>query len=130
MTLVRSGAAVACGAAVGATVRWGVVEVVPETNNWPWAVFVVNVVGSLLLGAILAITHHRTDDVTNDPIRLAFGTGFCGALTTFSTFAVEIAALLREDRVMLGAGYLSASLAVGVTAFVAGRALARNVLAP
>lgn len=121
----RGAAAVALGAATGAGARWCVVEVVPASDGWPWAIFVVNVVGSFLLGQVLAITHHRTDESTSDPIRLAIGTGFCGALTTFATFAVDVAELMRDGRAESGIGYLGASVGIGVVAFVAGRTAGR-----
>lgn len=108
--------------------RWAIGEAFPTTTSWPWAIFVVNAVGSFLLAHVLVLTRHRTDDVTIDPVRLAVGTGFCGALTTFSTFAVDVAALGRDDEASTGAGFLVASLVVGVAAFVAGRQFARRVV--
>ncbi|BAN00994.1 CrcB protein homolog [Ilumatobacter coccineus YM16-304] len=113
--------AVAAGATAGAGARWAVVEAVPEPDGWPWAVFVVNIVGSFVLGIVLAHTHHRTDDPTRDPLRLLIGTGFCGALTTFATFAVEVAVFLRDGRVAIGFGYLAVSIIVGIVAFLGGR---------
>lgn len=89
--------------------------------------FVVNVVGSLLLGAVLAMTHHRTDDDTTNTLRLLVGTGFCGALTTFSTFAVDVAVFLRDQRAALATSYLVVSLAIGIVAFVVGRTAANRM---
>ena len=120
----RSAAAVACGAVAGAAVRWAVAEAVPTDGGWPWAVLAVNVIGAFLLGLVLVATRHRTDDATNDPIRLALGTGFCGALTTFSTLAVDVASGLRGGETSRAVGVLVVSVVVGVAAFVAGRALA------
>ena len=120
----RGAIAVALGATAGATVRWAVVEAFPQPSGWPWAIFVVNVVGSLLLGVVLGATHHRTDEPTSDPIRLAVGTGFCGALTTFATFAVDVASFLRDGGVQLGFGYLVVSLALGLAAVAFGHVAA------
>ncbi|WP_135667336.1 fluoride efflux transporter FluC [Halorhabdus rudnickae] len=74
--------------------------------------FAVNVLGSLLLGAIVAAP-------VGDPIALALGTGFCGAFTTFSTFAFETVRLYetgRRRRALTNAtGHLvGALLAVGL----------------
>lgn len=118
--------AVAAGATAGAGARWAVAEGFPEPDGWPWPVFVVNVVGSLVLGVVLARTRHRTDDATSDRLRLLIGTGFCGALTTFATFAVEVAEFLRDGRATLGLGYLAASVVVGLAAFVIGHRVGRG----
>lgn len=125
----RSALLVAIGAVGGASVRWWTAEIVDPAGDWPWATFVVNVVGAFLLGIVLAASHRRVDEPDAEPIRLAVGTGFCGALTTFSTFAVEIATLGRDDRAGLAAGYLSVSLVVGVIAYVAGRSVETLVAA-
>lgn len=119
----RSGVYVAVGAIAGAAVRWAVSEIVDPATAWPWATFVVNMVGACALGLVLAVTRHGVDAQTEDPVRLALGTGFCGALTTFSALAVEVAQLIRDDRTSLSAGYLAASLAAGLAAFLVGRHL-------
>lgn len=113
--------AVAAGAVAGAGVRWALGETVSESTGWPWALFVANVAGAFFLGAVLATTRLHTDDPTPNTLRLFVGTGFCGALTTFSTFAVDIAALLRDERSALAVSYLIVSLVVGIGAFLVGR---------
>lgn len=67
---------IAAGAAVGGVVRYAFA-------GFGWrGTLVVNVVGSFLLGLLLAV------DPGRDAL-LTLGAGFCGALTTFSTFALE-----------------------------------------
>ena len=61
--------------------------------------------------------------------RDAVGIGFCGGLTTFSTFAVETAGFLREGRTGLALAYAIASLFASVAAAVAGAASCRRVRA-
>lgn len=82
-------AAVAVGGATGASVRY-VVEtwaVARWGHSWPWGTFAVNVVGSLILGmalgGVLATELPRW-------VSLLLTTGFCGALTTFSSFALQV----------------------------------------
>jgi len=71
----------------------------------------------VLLGALLG----RGVD---SRVRLLVGTGFCGGLTTFSTFAVDAAGLMRDSRAEVAATYLALSVVLGLGAFLAGRRLA------
>ncbi|MEE9414693.1 MAG: CrcB family protein [Acidimicrobiales bacterium] len=122
----RAVAAVAVGGVAGASVRWLLVETMAEPTGWPWPIFIVNLAGSLLFGWL-----HGSDRPSSTPHWwLGATTGFCGALTTFSTFAVEVATFLREDRFSLALGYLVVSLAVGFGAFLAGSRLSRSVVQP
>lgn len=82
-------AAVALGGAAGASLRF-VVEtwtVARWGHSWPWGTFAVNVLGSLLLGVALGGVL-----VSELPrwASLLVATGFCGALTTFSSFALQV----------------------------------------
>jgi fluoride exporter len=83
---------VAAGAALGAPLRWWVDRLVQQrwTPAFPWGTFIVNVVGSLLLGLLA-----RGVDA-DAPILVFLGIGFCGALTTFSSFAWETLRLLED----------------------------------
>jgi CrcB protein len=117
----RAAAAIAIGGAAGATVRWLVVTTV-DAGRFPWPVFVVNVLGSILLGALLAAewTHPDTRLLLHD----AGGIGFCGGLTTFSTFALEVVNLVRYGDATVAVVYAVAS----VTAAIAGVALGAGAL--
>lgn len=88
---------------------------------WPWPTLTVNVVGCVLLGVIAA----RLPFVSRQAVvwRDGLATGFCGGLTTFSTFAVETAELLRSQRVGAAVGYLGVSLAAGFLAYELARRL-------
>ena len=115
----RARGAIALGGLVGALLRWSVVEAVGPVAGFPWPVFVLNVVGSLVLGAAMVASRQRGITVWRDGV----GIGFCGGLTTFSTFAVEAAGLVRDDRAALALGYVSSSVVAAVLAVVAGAAL-------
>lgn len=118
--------AVAVGGATGATLRWAVVAAF-HSGSFPWPVFVLNVVGSVLLGALLAEewSHPSARLLLHD----AGGIGFCGGLTTFSTLAVEVVNLAREGDAGTAAVYTAASVAAAIAGVVLGAAALRQVRA-
>jgi CrcB protein len=114
MTLARMReAAILAGGAAGALARAAVAELVPRDHGgWPWATFTVNVAGALLLAWL---TTRLTEVVAPTRYwRFLLGTGFCGALTTFSAFQIETIELARDGSAPLAAAYAAASLAVGM----------------
>ncbi|HSL56860.1 MAG TPA: CrcB family protein [Acidimicrobiales bacterium] len=114
--------AIAAGGVVGATVRWAVGAVLDPATGWPWATFAVNLIGCALLGAVVGLVSGRPHARGRIAWQGFVGVGVCGGLTTFSAFAVEVAELVRDERVVLGAGYVVASLALGVLAAAGARA--------
>lgn len=106
---------VAAGGALGAAVRYLLVLCV--SGRFPWSILVANLAGSFVLGVLL---------VSASPGWLLFaGVGFCGALTTFSTFALDTFVLAREGRHTASVVNVGASVAGSVLALIAGLALAR-----
>lgn len=90
----RELAAVFAGGFVGAVARVGLAEAIPhDTGRWPWATFVVNVVGAFLLAFFTTRLQERLP--LSSYRRPLLGTGFGGVRTTFSTLQVELL-----DRVM------------------------------
>lgn len=103
---------VALGGAAGALARYGLSGWVQGHSGslFPVGTLVVNVVGSLLIGFVLQLS---TDRFLMAPEwRLFLTTGFCGALTTFSTFSQETLALLQQQQ--WGAAAANAVLNVGL----------------
>ncbi|MEZ0494024.1 fluoride efflux transporter CrcB [Kineococcus sp. TBRC 1896] len=121
----RPVALVAVGGAAGTLVRWAVSAAVPALDGFPAATLTVNVVGSFLLGWLLEhLVRRGPETPTALRWRLGLGTGFCGGLTTWSSFAVEVDRLTSTGSAGTAAGYVLASLAAGLLAVVAGVALA------
>ena len=118
--------AIAVGGVVGAVLRWAVFTSV-DAGRFPWPVLAVNVAGSFILGVLLAEewSHRRARLVLHD----AGGIGFCGSLTTFSTFSVEVVNLSTDGDVGIAVVYTVASIAATVAAVVAGAALLRRLRA-
>lgn len=117
---------VALGGAFGAPLRYVVDLVVTarfagrRTRALPWGTWTVNVAGSLVLGLVAGAVAHGA------PTWLAtlVGTGFCGALTTFSTFSFETVRLAEDGRWSAAAGNVVGSVVAGLAASAGGYALA------
>jgi CrcB protein len=116
------------GAAVGAPLRYLSDRAVQARHDtvFPWGTFAVNVIGSLILGLI---TGAVTAGGASPQVRLAVGTGFCGALTTYSTFSYETLRLLEDDARLFAAANLVASIVAGVGAAFLGMAISQAIWA-
>ena len=108
---------VVLGAAVGAPTRYLTDLAVQRLHStlFPWGTWTVNVAGSFVLGVVVAAD---TTWVTT-----LVGTGFCGALTTFSTFGYETVRLTEEGEAATALSNVVLSLTAGLAAAAVGWAL-------
>ena len=113
---------VALGAALGALARHLTQHVVAtrRPSRFPWAVLAVNLVGSLLLGAVVRAAQ---DGALPDALATGIGVGFCGALTTYSTFSYDTLRLIEERAYALAAASVGLNVVGSVLAAAAGWAL-------
>lgn len=119
-------AAIALGGALGAAARYGVAQLVPvAADAFPWATFLTNVSGSFALGLTLALLLERFPPTRY--LRPFVATGFLGAYTTYSTFAVETDVLIKDGKLILAVVYATASLLAGFAAVWGGIWAARTV---
>ncbi|THA36480.1 fluoride efflux transporter CrcB [Streptomyces sp. A1277] len=111
------------GAAVGAPLRYLTDRAVQSRHDtvFPWGTFAVNMAGCLILGLL---TGAVTAGAASSHLQLLVGTGFCGALTTYSTFSYETLRLAEDGARFYAAANAVASVAVGLGAAFAGIALA------
>jgi fluoride exporter len=113
---------VCLGAALGAPARYLTDRAIQSRHDsvFPWGTFTVNVVGSLILGVLLGLgsRYHVPAEVV-----AAVGTGFCGALTTYSTFGFETVRLVEDGARLYALLNVIASVAAGFGAAALGFAL-------
>jgi fluoride exporter len=115
------------GGALGAPVRY-VVDLMVQSRHdsvLPWGTFVVNAAGSLVLGATAGSVA-----AAGGPhwLLTLVGTGFCGALTTFSTFSFETVRLAEEGALAAAVVNVAGSVVVGAAACAAGWSVATALL--
>jgi CrcB protein len=101
---------VALAGAVGAPARYVLDAWLDDRieGAFPWGTFVVNILGSLVFGLLVGLQHGG--DITHRAVTV-FGTGFCGAFTTFSTHAVESVRLTEDGAYRLAAYNVIGTLA-------------------
>ena len=107
------------GGAVGAPARYLADRAVQRRSDsvFPWGTLCVNVIGSLVLGAVAAVVYAGS---APEWVLTLVGTGFCGALTTFSTFGYETVRLLEDGARGEALANAAVSLVVGMLACAAG----------
>ncbi|WP_248489788.1 CrcB family protein [Tsukamurella sp. PLM1] len=91
-------------------------------SPFPWATFVVNMLGAFLLGGLIEALSQRPDDERHRRVKLLFGTGFCGGLTTYSAFALDI----HDAGPAVGALYAGSTVLLGLVSAIAGAAVVRR----
>jgi CrcB protein len=118
-------AAVFAGGAAGALARAALVRAAaPAPGSWPWVTFAVNLAGAFLLGYLVTRLQERLPPSTY--VRPLLGTGFCGALTTFSTMQLELVELVDDGHAGLAIGYGLASIGGGFAAVFLATQLVRR----
>jgi fluoride exporter len=122
---VRELAAILVGGFAGAVARAELPEAIPErVGTWPWATFIANIVGALLLGYFMTRLQERLP--VSAYRRPLLGTGLCGGLTTFSTMQIELLRMLDGGHVGLALAYALASVAAGFLAIAVTTNLVRR----
>jgi fluoride exporter len=111
---------VALGAAVGAPLRYLADRTIQARHDsvFPWGTLMVNVVGSLVLGLLTGLAVGR-------PMAALVGTGFCGALTTYSTFSYETLRLAQDGARFYAFVNVVASIVAGLGAASVGLLIAQ-----
>jgi CrcB protein len=117
------------GGGIGAAMRHGVNVTSAQIFGvtFPWGTMIVNVVGSLLIGAIAGYLAFRGDAIWTQPLRLFLTTGILGGFTTFSAFSLDFALLFERGEIGQGVAYVVASVALSLGAVFLGLFLVRSM---
>lgn len=115
--MIRSLLLIGLGGALGTMLRFGSGLLI-GIKSYPLATFLVNIVGSFIIGLVMA--YSLKSDVFALNWRLFLVTGFCGGFTTFSAFSLENLLLLQNGKLGLFALYAGGSLVLGILAVWAG----------
>ena len=111
--------AIGFGAALGALMRW---QLGLRLNEFfptlPPGTLVANVIGGYIIG--LAVAFFASTNEVAPEWRLFIITGFCGGLTTFSTFSAEVVTLLQAGRIGWAATSIGVHVSTSIVATIAG----------
>jgi fluoride exporter len=120
---------VALGGAIGSVLRYGVNLATPRFlgNDFPWATLTVNVVGSFLMGLLVAFLTEKFADQPD--LRLFLTTGILGGFTTFSAFSLDVFGLMQRGENSVALVYVLASVALSILAVFGGFMVSRTFYA-
>lgn len=118
-------ALLALGAVAGAFVRYKMAESPLVLGTLPVNILIINIVGSFILGAfsVLAVLWHLDARYS-----LFLAIGFCGSLTTMSSFALETTGMIENKQFANVAINIMANVGLSIGAIVGGRSLAGAII--
>lgn len=118
--------AIFLGGGIGSVTRYWISNLLKNYSiNFPLATLCVNLVGSFILGFTIALFWHKSH--LHPTIKLAVAVGFCGGLTTFSTFSWETFDLIKNGEFILTFLYVFISILVCLLAVSLGAFLSKYV---
>ena len=118
---------IAIGGAIGSVSRYGCQKWIYQfyPHPFPFGTFVVNILGSLLIGLFFGLSERG--NIMSPEWRLFLTTGFCGGYTTFSTFSFETLALLKEGNYGYALMYIILSVVLGLMAVWLGTIIVKSM---
>lgn len=121
--------AVAVGGVIGAEARYALALAIKHpAGAWPWSTLLINVIGCLLIGVLMAALGHARRPP--QLLRPFVGTGILGGFTTFSTYAVDVRAMAVHGEAALALAYAGATIVACLAAVAAGSLATRALLRP
>lgn len=116
---------IACGGAIGASLRYGVVLIALRWASGFWGIMAVNILGSALMGALYALSLHHPLLARLSPFLL---TGVLGGFTTFSAFSLDVWKLVESERMLAALAYVIASVIFSIGALFLSITLTKEAL--
>lgn len=109
--------AVGMGGFLGSVLRY-LIGLVPVRENtlFPIKTFLINIIGSFIIGLVVAAA--ARNKTLNPNLVLFLKVGICGGFTTFSSFALETSDLLKNGNAAVGICYAVLSVVLGLTAVI------------
>ena len=119
------------GAGIGGALRHGVNVGCARMcgTAFPWGTLTVNVIGSFVMGIVVAWLAFRAGEGWSQPVRLFLTTGILGGFTTFSAFSLDAVMLWGRGQLGLAVAYVAASVILSIAGLLAGLALIRTLTA-
>jgi CrcB protein len=113
---------IAAGAALGAPLRYLTDRLIQTRHDsvFPWGTFAVNLTGSLLLGLLAGLP-------AGPAVTAVAGAGFCGTLTTYSSFSYETLRLAQDGAWLYAMANITATLTAGLGAFTVGLTISQAI---
>jgi fluoride exporter len=110
--------AVAAGGALGSVARFwlGAAMATLTGPRFPWGTLLINVLGSLVIGLVAALTLVPDRIGMHPDLRIFIMVGICGGFTTFSAFSLQTLELLQSGACWPAAGYITGSLVLCLAA--------------
>lgn len=104
---------VGLGGALGSMLRYAFYLAI-TVKQFPLATFAVNIIGSFIIGTVLALS--LKNDLFLNNWKLFLATGICGGFTTFSAFSLENITLLQNEKYFIALVYIVSSIVLGIAA--------------
>ena len=111
--MVKNFFLVGLGGGIGSMLRYGAYLFLAN-KNFPFATFTVNIIGSFIIGLVLALS--IKDEIFLNNWKLFLATGICGGFTTFSALSAENVVLLQNGKYFIALSYIAASIVLGIAA--------------
>ena len=116
---------VGVGAVLGAFLRFKIVGNPLLFNNLPLNVLIVNVIGAFILGIFIVLSEQWN---LSGRYSLLIAVGFCGSLTTMSSFALESANLMENSHYVMLAVNILANVGLSIGALIGGKTLMNTIV--